>query len=86
MCMCDLTLVSPFYLPLLAVVLLVDSQFFTQKLQHFIRIWTTAALYKKISLNTLTQCSPSQVVTGKIYHLKQHFLPPATTSKFTKIK
>ena len=24
------------------------------------------------------QCSPYQVVTGKIYRLKQHFLPPAT--------
>ena len=25
-----------------------------------------------------TQCSPYQAVTGKIYRLKQHFLPPAT--------
>ncbi|KAK2567402.1 hypothetical protein P5673_008211 [Acropora cervicornis] len=25
------------------------------------------------------QCSPYQVVTGKIYHLKQQFLPPATS-------
>ena len=24
------------------------------------------------------QCSPYNAVTGKIYHLKQHFLPPAT--------
>ena len=24
------------------------------------------------------QCSPFQAVTGKIYRLKQHFLPPAT--------
>ena len=32
------------------------------------------------------QCSPYQAVTGKIYHLKQHFLLPATTSGFTKIK
>ena len=24
------------------------------------------------------QCSPYQAVTGKIYRLKQHFLPPAT--------
>ena len=26
----------------------------------------------------LGQCSPYQAVTGKIYRLKQHFLPPAT--------
>ena len=24
------------------------------------------------------QCFPYEAVTGKIYHLKQHFLPPAT--------
>ena len=24
------------------------------------------------------QCSPYEAVTGKIYRLKQHFLPPAT--------
>ena len=24
------------------------------------------------------QCSPYQAETGKIYHLKQHFVPPAT--------
>ena len=32
------------------------------------------------------QCSPYQVVTGKIYCPKQHFLPPATVWRFTKIK
>ena len=32
------------------------------------------------------QCSLYQVVTGKIYPLKQHFLPPATAWRFTKIK
>ena len=26
-----------------------------------------------------SQCSLYQVVTGKIYHLKQDFLPPTTT-------
>ena len=26
-----------------------------------------------------TQCSPYQAVTGKIYRLKKHFLPPETT-------
>ena len=26
----------------------------------------------------ILQCSPYQAVTGKIYRLKQHFLPPAT--------
>ena len=26
----------------------------------------------------ITQCSPYQEVTGKSYHLKQHFLLPAT--------
>ena len=31
-------------------------------------------------------CSPSQAVTSKIYHLKQRFLPTATTWRFTKIK
>ena len=31
-------------------------------------------------------CSPYQVVTGKIYHLKQHFLLRATAWRFTKIK
>ena len=33
-----------------------------------------------------TQCSLNQAVTGKIYCLNQHFLPPATASKFTKDK
>ena len=32
------------------------------------------------------QCSPYQAVTGKIYRLKQHFLPPVTAWRFTKIK
>ena len=32
------------------------------------------------------QCSPYQVVTSKIYCLKQNFLPPASTWSFTKIK
>ena len=32
------------------------------------------------------QCSSYQVVTSKIYCLKQNFLPPATTWSFTKIK
>ena len=32
------------------------------------------------------QCSPYQAVTGKIYRLKQHFLPPAAAKRFTKIK
>ena len=26
-----------------------------------------------------SQCSLYQAVTGKIYHLKEHFLPPTTT-------
>ena len=30
--------------------------------------------------------SPYQAVTGKIYHLKQPFLLPATAWRFTKIK
>ena len=32
------------------------------------------------------QCSPYQEVSGEIYHLKQHFLPPVTDWSFTKIK
>ena len=32
-----------------------------------------------------TQCPPYQTVTGKIYHLKQHFLLPVTAWRFTKI-
>ena len=32
------------------------------------------------------QYSPYQAVTGKIYRLKRHFLPPATACRFTKIK
>ena len=32
------------------------------------------------------QCSPYQAVTGKIYRLKQHFLPPSTAWRFNKIK
>ena len=28
------------------------------------------------------QCSPYHAVIGKIYHLKQHFLPPATAWRF----
>ena len=35
---------------------------------------------------TELQCSPLQAVTGKIYRLKQHFLPPATAWSATKIK
>ena len=31
-----------------------------------------------------TQCSPYQAVTGKIYCLKQNFLPPTTTWRFSK--
>ena len=31
----------------------------------------------------ITQCSPYQEVTGKSYHLKQHFLLPATAWRFT---
>jgi len=30
------------------------------------------------------QCFPYEAVTGKIYHLKQQFLPPATSLRFTK--
>ena len=41
---------------------------------------TTWTLVKR---NTL-QCSPYQTVTSKIYHLKQHFLPPLTSWRFTK--
>ena len=45
---------------------------------------------KKLSLKSMREnlndsklfshfkCSPYQAVTGKIYRLKQHFLPPAT--------
>ena len=41
----------------------------------------------KIYLQCLDlQCSPYQAVTGKIYRLKQHFLPPATSWSVTKIK
>ena len=36
-------------------------------------------------LGTRFQCSPYHAVTGKIYYLKQHFLPPATAWRFTKI-
>ena len=32
------------------------------------------------------QCSPYQAVTGEIYRLKQHFLPPASSWSLTKIK
>ena len=35
---------------------------------------------------TELQCSPFQAVTGKIYRLKQHFLPPAAAWSVTKIK
>ena len=31
------------------------------------------------------QCFPYQAATGKIYCLKQHFLPPAKARRFTKI-
>ena len=34
----------------------------------------------------ICQCSPHQAVTSRINHLKQHFLPPATPWRFTKIK
>ena len=35
-------------------------------------------------LEPKTQCSPYQAVTGKIYCLKQQFLLPATSGRFTK--
>ena len=35
--------------------------------------------YKNGLLPSSFQCSPYQAVTSKIYHLKQHFLLPATT-------
>ena len=41
-----------------------------------------AVLLRKLNAT----CSPYEVVTGKIYHLKQYLLLPATTWKFTKIK
>ena len=41
---------------------------------------------QKPLLQIMKQCSPYQAVTGKIYRLKQHFLPPATAWRFTKIK
>ena len=34
----------------------------------------------------IIQCSSHQAVTGKIYCLKQHFLPPATAWRFTDNK
>ena len=34
-----------------------------------------------VSLLKCIQCSPYQAVTGKIYRLKQHSLPPATAFK-----
>ena len=33
---------------------------------------------KRMPVTFKLQCSPYKEVTGKIYHLKQHFLPSAT--------
>ena len=43
-------------------------------------------LFCPVLLGTHFQCFPYEAVTGIIYHLKQHFLPPATALRFTNIK
>ena len=48
--------------------------------QEQVMMWQTVANL------WMSQCSPYQAVTGKIYHLKQHFLPRAVAWRFTKIK
>ena len=35
-------------------------------------------IFRSVNNSNEIQCSPYQVETGKIYHLKQHFLLPAT--------
>ena len=44
-------------------------------------MWSNIRGYKgrKLISTYYTQCFPYQAVTGKIYSLKQHFLPPANT-------
>jgi len=34
---------------------------------------------KAVKVTLHLKCSPYQAVTGKIYGLEQHFLPPVTT-------
>ena len=46
----------------------------------------TLIVAKQIPAWPFMQCSPYQAVTGKIYRLKQQFLPPATALRLTKIK
>ena len=45
-------------------------------------------LEKRVSSLSLllcqSRCSPYQALTGKIYRLKQHFLPPATAGRVIK--
>ena len=41
-------------------------------------------LFCSALVGTHFQCFPYQAVTGKIYHLKQHFLLPATAWRFIK--
>ena len=49
--------------------------------------WITGFLCNTgLSLRLLGQCSPYQAVTGKLFHLKEHFLLPATAWRVTKIK
>ena len=52
------------------------------------RVWylRTMPVVDVSQIDEQVQCSPYQAVTGKIYRLKQHFLPPATSWSVTKIK
>ena len=52
------------------------------------RVWylRTMPVVDVSQIDEQVQCSPYQAVTGKIYRLKQHFLPPATSWSLTKIK
>ena len=63
-----------------------QGPFIWSKVSSELRNLTSLKAFKKhirgVDLLSHVQCSPYQAVTGKIYRLKQHFLPPAPAKKY----
>ena len=62
--------------------------FFLTLRAHFYRLASLSywsLFVKNTKTSSCTQFSPYQEVTGKSYHLKQQFLPPATAWRFTEV-
>ena len=59
-----------------------SSRFFSNSIWQCNIIAVISAKSVNLYFYPQDQCSPYQVVTGKIYRLKQHFLPPAAAKKY----